>query len=269
MTAHATFAVFMTALVTATGVAYAAGVVRLGRRGRPWRWARTISFFLGLGLLLLGLWLPNIVHTHHDLRLHMVQHLLLGMFAPLPLVLGMPGLLLLRNLPRRGVGVVMGLLVSRPLRCLTHPVTAAVSDMGAMYLLYLTPLYLLSLHNGYVHAWVHLHFIVAGYLFTWAIAGPDPAPRRPSYALRLTVLFLAAGAHAVLGKLMYAYAWPRATGDALEDVRAAAQWMYYGGDLAELLLAILLFAQWRGRHALGRGSWAFSMGSRRSVANLR
>ena len=61
---------------------------------------------------------------------------------------------------------------------------------------------------------------------------------------RLAVLFLATATHATLGKLMYAYGWPRGTPHTLAEIEAAAQWMYYGGDLAEILLAIAFFFLW-------------------------
>jgi putative membrane protein len=109
-----------------------------------------------------------------------------------------------------------------------------------MYLLYLTSLYALSQSNVWVHGWLQVHFVVSGYLFTWAIAGPDPAPHRPSLRLRLIVLFLALAAHGGLAKLMFGFGYPQGLGYALADLERAAQWMYYGGDAAEALLVIAL-----------------------------
>ena len=57
------------------------------------------------------------------------------------------------------------------------------------------------------------------------------------------MLFASMAAHAPLGKLMYGFGWPRGTSRAGGDP-AAAQLMYYGGDIAELLLLITLFARW-------------------------
>lgn len=56
---------------------------------------------------------------------------------------------------------------------LSHPISALFLNIGGMYVLYLTPLYETSLHSTAVHYWVHIHFLMAGYLFAWAIAGPD------------------------------------------------------------------------------------------------
>ena len=231
---------------------YLATAAAQSRRGRRWSGWRSLSFLCGIALLALAL-APPIAHwAHHDLRGHMIQHLLLGMLAPLALVLGAPGTLLLRSLPHRAARGLVGFLALRPVHMLIHPLSALLFNIGGMYLLYLTPLYAASLHSPALHALVHLHFLIAGYLFCWAIVGPDPTPRRPGLRLRLAVLFLGGAAHAVLGKLMYAYGWPRGTPHDLEQIEAAAQWMYYGGDLAELLLAIAFFTLWFRSSGSGR-----------------
>ena len=213
------------------------------RKRRAGRWSawRTASFAAGVALLFVAV-SPNVAEwAHEDLRGHMFQHLLIGMYAPLALALGAPVTLLLRLLPPPGGRSVVALLATRPVRLLVHPVTAAMLDIGGMYILYLTPLYALSLVNPVVHVLVHVHFLLSGYLFAWAIAGPDPAPRRPSFPVRLIVLFTAMAGHAILAKGMYAYGLPRGGSHGIAEIEAAAQLMYYGGDLAELLLAIALF----------------------------
>ncbi|WP_349573280.1 cytochrome c oxidase assembly protein [Azotobacter salinestris] len=223
---------------------------RTGRAGRRWNPWRTLSFGVGIALLGLALAPPVLALAHADLRGHMLQHLLLGMFAPLALVQGAPGTLLLRNLPPRAARALVAFLATRPVRTLIHPLTALALDIGGMYLLYLTPLYAFSTGNPAMHFLVHLHFLLSGYLFTWAIAGPDPAPHRPGLRLRLGVLFLGTALHATLGKLMYAGGFPQGTAHDLRELQAAAQLMYYGGDVAELLLAIAFFARWfRRAHA--------------------
>lgn len=223
---------------------YWLGVANELRSLRRWSSGRTLSFVLGIGLLALAVYPPLAHFAHHDLRGHMLRHLLLGMFAPLALVLGAPGTLLLRALPARSARALVRFLASRPVRILIHPVSALLFNIGGMYVLYLTPLFAATLGSHALHVFVHVHFVVAGYLFTWAIAGPDPAPHRPGLRLRLAVLLVATGAHAALAKFMYGYGWPRGTGHSLEELRAAAQWMYYGGDLAELLLIVAFFALW-------------------------
>jgi putative membrane protein len=231
------------------------GAVRARRAaGRGWPALRTASFVVGLALVAVAVSPATGALGPGGVRGHVVQHLLLGMFAPLGLVLAAPITLLLGSLPVGRRRAARALLRSRVLHALTHPGTAAVLDMGGLYLLHLTPLYALSTTNALVHHLVHLHFLVAGFLFTWSVVGPDPAPRRPGTAVRAAVLVVAGGAHAVLAKLLHARA--PGHGDELEAGRAAAQLMYYGGDLAELALAVALFAAWYRSRSRERGRGA-------------
>lgn len=221
-------------------------------RDPRWSLGRSASFALGIGLVIAAMSPPMTDWAHADLRGHMAQHLLLGMYAPIALVLGAPVTRLLRSLPTAAGRRVVRFLDGRPLRFLVHPMTAALLDVGGMYLLYLTPLFALSTASPAVHVLVHVHFLVSGCLFTWAIVGPDAAPRRPGFRARLVVLGLAMAAHATLARLMYAHGFPR-VGAGAGEVEAAAMLMYYGGDLAELAVAVALFAGWlRGRSRRGR-----------------
>lgn len=230
-------------LLGACAVTYLAAALRERRAGR-WSGWRIAGFLCGVTLVAAASAGPIAARAHHDLRWHMVGHVLLGMLAPLGLVLAAPVTLLLRTLPHQAARRLARWLRSAPLHVLGHPFTAAVLDVGGMYLLYAAPLYALMLHSRVVHDLVHLHFLLAGCLFTWSIAGPDPAPRRPSRTIRLAALFIGMGSHALLAKLMYARGWPRGTPHDLAEIQQAAQWMYYGGDLTEVLLAAALFASW-------------------------
>ena len=221
------------------GYLLAAG--RQRRQGNGWSGHRCALFVLGSVVLGAAVAPPVMSWAHHDLRGHMLLHLVMGMLAPLAWVLAAPVTLLLRSLPRPGARFIAVLLRSLPIRLVSHPVGAMLLNIGGMYLLYLTPLYTLSLRSEALHYWVHLHFLIAGYLFCWSIlAGPDASPHRLSLRFRLGVLFLAMATHALLGKLMYGYLQPHGTGHSMEQIQAAAQLMYYGGDLAEVLLAIVL-----------------------------
>src|SRR5690606_366863 len=104
-----------------------------------WSGWRILSFATGIALLIAAASPPVSDWGHSDLRGHMVQHLLLGMFAPLALVLGAPGTLLLRNLPVAAARGCVALLGTMPVRFLIHPATAALLNVGGMYALYLTP----------------------------------------------------------------------------------------------------------------------------------
>jgi putative membrane protein len=234
-------------LLTVAGLAtvYVAGVVRLGRNGRSWSRGRTAGF--GLGLVLVGAALsPPMDTAAVGAAGHMIQHLLLSMVAPIGLVLGAPLTLLLGALPAPARRPVAAVLRSSLLHVTCHPVTAAVLSVGALYVLYLTPLYALSTRSELVHHLLHVHFLLAGYLFAWAVAGPDPAPRRPRLGVRTAAVVAAGAAHGCLAKLLYsrAPALPPGSGHGATELEQAAQWMYYGGHLADLLLLTALFATW-------------------------
>jgi putative membrane protein len=233
-------------VVVLGGGVYVAGMLAYqARRGRSWSTWRAASWLAGTALVAVAL-SPAVNEIATEARGHMVQHLLLGMLGPTALVMGAPVTLLLGS-----TAPTVGRAVSRVLRSpafhvVSHPVTAAAVHVGGLFALYLTPLYAAAVEHEVVHHVVHVHFLAAGYLFAWAIAGPDPAPRRPGISTRTAVLVLAAGAHSYLGKLLYARGGelPRGVGHPAADIEVAAQWMYYGGDVAELLLAAALFATW-------------------------
>ncbi|MEV7329426.1 cytochrome c oxidase assembly protein [Micromonospora sp. NPDC093244] len=220
---------------------------------RGWDHRRTAAWLAGCALLAVAV---GPLAQLPDPRGHMAQHLLLGMVAPLGLALGAPVTLLLHVAPPPTRRMVGRLLRVRPLHLVAHPVTAALLTTGGLALVLLTPLYAAAERQPTLHHALHLHYVAAGYLFAWSLAGPDPAPRRPGMAVRVGALLGASAGHAVLAKYLYAQAGtlpPGLTDRDPEAFRAAAQLMYYGGDLAELLLAVALFATWyhrphRARH---------------------
>jgi putative membrane protein len=234
-------------LVTGPALLYLVGVARTFRAGgRGWSGWRVTGLVVGLAAV--GVAVSPLVDgwAHADARGHMAQHLLLGMLAPVALVLAAPVTLLLRAAGPRLRRRVGSLLASRAVHGLGHPVTAAALHVGGIFSLYLTPVYEMSTRSPAVHHLVHVHLLLAGYLFAWSIAGPDPAPRRPGVAVRLLVLVLAGAAHAYLAKLMYARAPDLPPGNpyGVAELQQAAQWMYYGGDVAEVLLAAALLTTW-------------------------
>jgi putative membrane protein len=201
---------------------------------------RTASWLGGCAAL--GLSVSPLLPADGGPVTEMTRHLLLGMVAPLGLVLAAPVTLLLRSSGARVRRIVGRLLRSALLRVVSHPVVAASLSTGGLYLVMLTPLAEMAHERPWLHLAVHFHYLAAGYLFTWSIAGPDPAPHRPGLATRLGVLLVTMAAHAFLAKHLYAQATS-------QEFRAAAQLMYYGGDLVELLLATALFHSWYRRRS--------------------
>lgn len=215
-------------------LAYLAGVQRLAG---AWRLTRLSSWCGGWTLVAaaqLGQW--------HDFAGHMVTHLVTGMVAPLLLVVSAPVTLLLRALPVARARPVARLLASRPAGVLTHPVTAALLNVGGLWLVYRTDLYAASTTNQWVHLAVTAHVVAAGYLFTFAVlGGPDPAPHRAPIAWRAGTLVAAVAAHNILAKTLYG---DPPAGVPVAQAEHAAQLMYYGGVPVEIVLIVLVCRAW-------------------------
>ncbi|MFI6931856.1 cytochrome c oxidase assembly protein [Streptomyces sp. NPDC050287] len=235
-----------TALVTAvaallTALVYLPAAGRLRRRGDAWpRW-RDGSFGAGCAGVA---WataggLPGGPFTGH-----MVQHLVVGMAAPLLLVLARPLTLALRTLaPGRARRVLLVLLHSRPVGLLAFPPLAALLDVGGLWLLYRTTLFAATAHQPLLHGVVHTHMLAAGLLFSFALCRLDPVRRRWSLAVRGPVLLAVGAAHGLLARTLYALP-PPGTGFTTADLHRGAQVMYYGGDLVEAALALVLGVGW-------------------------
>ncbi len=248
-------------LTLLAGWGYAVGVSRLARRGRRWSPGRTASFAGGLVVVLLATQSGLARYDTVLFSAHAVQHVALGMLGPLLLVLGAPVLLALQAAERPTQRRLVAALHHPVVRFLTHPVTAWLLFGTSMFALYLTGLYELSLRNGWVHAWLHVHLLVVGGLFAEAVLGIDPGwasgrgGRRLSYPLRLLLVVLLVPFHAVLGLALLsadepvAAAWYSGLGrtwgaSPLSDQRTGAAIMWAVGDLVGLLLIGVVVHQW-------------------------
>jgi len=235
----------LVALCLGSVLLYLIAQARARDRGKGWSGRRTASFVIGMALIVCSLLPPLATRAHQDLSAHMYQHLLLGMFGPIAVVLGTPVTLALRALPTSVSRRLVALLHGGPVRWISHPVSALVLNVGGMGVLYMSPLYALMAVHGTLHTLVHFHFLAAGCLFAWSILQLEPAgPHRLSAQARLAILFVAIAAHATIAKAMYAYGFPRGTVHSGEELQRAAKIMYYGGDLSELLLMVVLFMGW-------------------------
>jgi putative membrane protein len=230
------------------------GLALAERRRRGWPAARTVGFLAGAAVVATAL-SPGVDRwADGDFSAHMAQHLLLAMVGPLGLVLGAPVALLLRSLPHAHARRLGRLLHAPVVRGLTRPVVALALSSGGLVVLYLTPLYELSTRHTGVHLLVHAHLLLSGALFAWVIAGPDPAPGRPGVRPRLVVLGAAVAVHASVAQLLYAGLLVQVH-EPVVEMQAAGNLMYFGGDIAELLLAVALLVTWRpapARPAYGR-----------------
>lgn len=223
------------------GLSYVAAVAIQRSRGNIWPRRRSVLWLLGIASATGGFVGPVAELAHDDFVAHMAQHVVVAMVAPLLLVLGAPVTLALRTMHATPARRVARVLNSRLARVIVHPITAAALNVGGMWLLYLTPLYPAMVGSAWVHTIVMLHLVLAGYLYTASLIAVDPNPHRAGFGMRTVVLLLSLAAHAVLAKVLYAAPPP---GVPIDEGQAGAMLMYYLGDGVEVVLMVILCAQW-------------------------
>ena len=252
----------MIALLVTLVALYIKGVAVLKKRGDSWPVGRTIAFALGIAAIDFATSGGLGVYALFSFEYHMIAHMVLGMVAPIGLVLGAPITLALRTLPQgrtpdeRGVrGSLLAALHSRYSGIITNPVVALALFDGSLFVLYFTDLFgnLMQSHVG--HLFMNIHFMLAGFLFFHVIIGIDPNPRRIPHIVRMVMLFAAMSIHAFFAIALLAtstlidggyYAsiqTPWVT-DLLADQHAAGSIAWGMGELPIILALAATFIQW-------------------------
>lgn len=182
---------------------YIKGVMVLTKRGDKWPVGRTISFALGIAVIDFATSGGLGLYAHFSFSYHMIAHMLLGMVAPIGLVLGAPITLALRTLPQgrtpseRGIrGSLLAALHSKAGVFYTNPIVALLIFDGSLFALYFTDLFASMMQSHIGHLFMTLHFLAAGFLFFSAVIGVDPNPRKIPYLVQIVVLFTAMSIHA-------------------------------------------------------------------------
>ena len=249
-------------VIVALVTVYLRWAIRLRRRGDNWPWHRTALFLVGMGGLA---WITQgapAVYGMVTFSGHMIEHMLLVMAVPLPIVWAAPVTLALRALPPRRDGTrgprewLRTIVESRWMRFLANPVVAAVNFAGSLIVFYYSPLFEFALRNHAGHLWMIVHFTLAGYLFANALVGIDPGPKRPPYPLRVVLLFATMAFHAFFGvaltssEVLLAPRWYGLMGrdwgaDAIRDQQFGGAFAWGLGEFPVLILAIGVLVSWR------------------------
>jgi putative copper resistance protein D len=241
---------------------YIKGVLILSRRGDKWPVGRTIAFALGISAIDFATSGGLGVYSRFAFSNHMLSHMVLGMIAPIGIVLGAPITLALRTLPigrndqERGIrGTFIALLHSKLSKLYTHPVVALAIFNGSLFALYFTPLFgnLMQGHSG--HFFMSIHFLLSGILFFQVLIGIDPMPRKVPHIVKMIIIFAAMSIHAFFSiSVMSASTLldngyfallerPWAT-DLLADQRSGGAIGWAMGEIPILLALLATFIQW-------------------------
>jgi cytochrome c oxidase assembly factor CtaG len=247
-----TFQPWVVVPLVVIALVYARGWRQL-RHQMPQRFGlgRLVAFEAGLATVLLAIVSPLDAFSGLLLEVHMVQHLLLMMFAPPLIWLGAPVTPLLRGLPPSVLKIGLGPFLASPglqrfERRLSHPVVCWVVFVGTTWAWHAPALYELALRSPFWHQVEHLCFFGTGLLFWWPVIQPWPSrPVWPRWAM-VPYLLLAhiqntafSAVFTFAGHVLYPTyaAAPRLWGiSALEDQATAGAIMWVPGSLVLLVL---------------------------------
>jgi len=251
---------FLTASLIAAAL-YVIGYIRIRRAGITWPVMRLVSWLGGVGVIIWTTSSGISVYSQVSVGLHMTQHMVMTMLAPILLVMGAPATLALRAIkPARGNERgprewLVWLLHSPITRVLTNPFYVFFVYVIGLYGLYMTPLFgwLMGSHIG--HVAMQTHFILSGYLFYWVLIGIDPRPRPLPYWGRLLMLLLALAVHGffavamMMGTTPMAVEWygvvrPEWVTDPLADTLLGGQITWGLGEIPALIVLIAIAVQW-------------------------
>ena len=249
------------ALAAGTSIAYVIAFVKMRRRGDKWPVLRLVSWLVGMVFLVYVTSAGPRVYGEVQFSAHMIEHMLLVMVVPLPLVLGAPITMLMRATKARRDGSfgvrewVLWLVHTPYLRFFANPIVASVNFAGSLVVFYYSGImyYALDTHIG--HELMIAHFLGAGYMFGSVLIGIDPGVKHPAYPLRLVMLLVTMAFHAFFGisimssSVLIAGDWFGNVGagwgyTAIDDQQLGGAIAWGIGEIPTLFVAIMVGVQW-------------------------
>ena len=240
-------------LAAATGL-WAVRRVNAGHPANHVPAGRTWAFLGGLAATLVALQSGIERYDTTLFSVHMIQHLLLVFVAAPLLILSAPVTLALRAATPGGRRRLLGVLRSRPVTVIGHPLVAWLAFAAAMWGSHVTPLFDAALEEPLVHDLEHVLYLGTALLLWMPVAGVDPAPWRLPYPARIFYVLLQLPLNSFLGVVILFADRPiyphyvttgRSWGPSpLEDQQAAGALMWGLGDLAFLVAILLVIAAW-------------------------
>jgi putative copper resistance protein D len=233
------------------------GVGRVARLhpNRPVATRRTVSWVAGVGVLVFALDSGIERYDTTLFSVHMVQHLLLTLIAPVLLLYAGPITMLLQaSSPDTRKRWLLPILLSRVVRVLSFPDVSWLLFAIVMGASHFSPLFDVSLENEWVHRFEHALYLFAALLFWWPVVGPDPSPWRMAPAVKVLYVGLQMPQNTFLALAIYMATTPlyqhyvttvRSWGPSpLEDQQMAGGIMWLAGDFAFITAVILLVLAW-------------------------
>jgi cytochrome c oxidase assembly factor CtaG len=261
------FAPVVTVGVLVVAVIYGVGVWRVHRDHpvRPWPLLRSCSF--AAGLLTIVVATQSSIGAYDDVLfwIHMWQHLLLLMVAPVFLLLGQPVTLLLHASRNPLHTWTKRAVRSRFVSAISFPAVGVALYIATVVGTHLTGFMNLTLEHPLLHDLEHVIYLLAGYLYFLPLIGKEPIRWRLSFTGQLFLLVLAMPVDTFTGvvllqtnhELFPAYAGRRTWGPSLvDDLHAGGATMWIGGDAIMFVIIVCTFITvLHSRRRLDAGRW--------------
>lgn len=199
-----TLDLFLIVNLTLIAVLYVVAVGRVRGKALAWSPLRTMSFFLGLGLLGFAYLGPFETLAHTFFWAHMGQHLMVMMLAAPFIVLSNPVSLLVLATQGPTRSAVISALRSRAGLFLINPVFTWILFATVLIGSHLTPVmeWVLSDHDAMAFIERPL-YLIAALLFYYPLIGNDMCARRPKPSHRVLSLGLMMIPETMLGAVIF------------------------------------------------------------------
>ena len=223
---------------------------------------RPVSYLGGMLLLVLALLSPIETLSGQLFSMHMVQHLLLGMFAPPLLLIANPMPIVMWGLPmnvRKGIGRIFFSRKSKlrsMLKTITQPAIIWFTFFVVLWGWHDANLYNLTLRSEWVHNFEHITFFATAMALWWHITGAAPHfHKRFSYPARVAFTITCVPANMILGvfiafstKVIYTYyetiPFRVFNISVLDDQTLGGVLMWVPGSMMYVIAVVVLIALW-------------------------
>jgi cytochrome c oxidase assembly factor CtaG len=222
---------------------------------------RLVSYWSGLLLVGIALLSPIDTLSSSLFFMHMVQHLLLAMFAPPLLLIANPMPIIMWGLPLRWRHVLGDVLFNR--NALVRPWLTKATQPVIVWFVWVVFLwgwhdsdaYSWALRNDFVHDVEHFTFFWTAMFLWWHTTGAAPRfHKRMGYLPRMGFAIASIPPNMILGVILsfasrpiYAYyeAVPRLWGiDIVTDQQIGGVIMWVPGSMMYLIAGLIVFARW-------------------------
>ncbi|GAA1439189.1 cytochrome c oxidase assembly protein [Nocardiopsis tropica] len=239
---------------------YAVGLVRLWRRDIHWPIGRTVSWLVGVAMVL---WVTATGIEGYGMAMfsvHMFQHMILTMLAPVFLLMGAPVTLMLRALPagrgRRAAPrrALVWLLHSPIAKVGAHPAFTLSLFVFSLYGVYFTPIFDTLMSSVWGHYLMLLHFVITGVVFFGPVLMVDPWPGTKNHLIRMMLMMAGLPFHAFFaiavmmspGPIVRFFASPPPSWnvDIIDDQLWAGGLTWVFGDIPTIVVMIVLAVLW-------------------------